>query len=316
MASVRLFPTPIILAPMSGISDLVFRTFNRRHGCKFAFLEMINARSLVNPNRKTLDILATSDDDTPLGIQLLGNNPDYLLKSIEKLQNITYNVLDFNAACPQKKVTAKGKGAYLLKTPKKLSRLLRILVKNSPVPVTAKMRLGWDNNSSAVDIARHIEDAGVNAVFVHGRTKIQAYSGDVDYVTIRKIKKSLNIPVIASGNIFNAVLAKKMFDETGCDALLVARGALGNPWIFNEITEFLKNGKLPPPPDINAVIKTMHAHLGLYVDYYGEVRGVIKFRKFYIWYTRGMQKIKHLRSSIAQVKTKSQMSKFITKLHP
>ena len=258
----------------------------------------------------------TSPDDTPLGIQLLGNNPYYLLKGLDTLRQIKFDLLDFNAACPQKKVTSKGKGAALLKNPRKLNQLLKLLVDNSPVPVTVKIRLGWDNASSALDIAGYARDAGIKAIFVHGRTKLQGYSGEVDYDCIRKIKKTVDIPVIASGNIFNAILAKKMFDETGCNAILIARGALGNPWIFKEISGYLENGELMPRPDIQEIISVMLSHLNSYIDFYGEKNGITKFRKFYIWYTRGISGVKPLRNAIVAAKTKAQMVDFMRRLKP
>ncbi|MBU1853152.1 MAG: tRNA-dihydrouridine synthase family protein, partial [Candidatus Omnitrophica bacterium] len=230
----------IFLSPMAGISSFPFRMLNRKFGCRFCFVEMINCRSLSYSSRKTLEMMRTSKEDKPLGVQILGSDKEYILRSLEKLQDYKMDMLDFNAACPHKKITKRGEGAALLKTPRVLSKLLKLIVANSNCPVTAKIRIGWNSFSYAKDIALYAQDAGISALFVHGRTREQGYSGKVDYETIRMLKKSLDIPLIASGDIFNAALAKKMLDETGCDAITVARGALGNPWIFREIEEFLK----------------------------------------------------------------------------
>mgnify|MGYP001332039428 CR=1 FL=1 len=304
----------ILLAPLAGISSLAFRTINRQAGCKFAFLEMISARSLSYSSKKTIEMMQTNSSDRPLGVQLLGSDPKYILPSLEKLREYPYDLLDFNAACPQKKVTSNGKGAALLKEPKRLRDLLKILVKESPLPVTVKIRIGWDSGKNAVDIAKHAEDAGISALCIHGRTRMQGYRRPLDYNAIREVKKSLKIPVIASGEIWDWQLAKKMFDETGCDAITVARGSLGNPWIFKEIEEFLNEGVMPLRPSMEELGKTMKEHLNLDIEARGERTATIEFRKFFIWYSRGMRNIKPLRGLVGFVKTQSQMVKLIEKL--
>ncbi|MFH1062267.1 MAG: tRNA dihydrouridine synthase DusB [Candidatus Omnitrophota bacterium] len=302
-------PFPLISAPLAGLSDLSFRLINRQFGCKYAFLEMIHARSLTYENIKTLDLLRTEKADEPLGLQLLGNEAPFLKLAIEVLEKNKYkhDVLDFNAACPIKKITSKGEGAALLKNRRKLSSLVKTLVKHSKVPVTVKMRLGWDNPAKSLDIASTIQDAGAQVVFVHGRTKIQGYSGDIDYPAISKIKKKLNIPVVASGNILNPYLAKKMFVETGCDGILIARGGLGNPWIYPQIEAFLSKGIEIAKPSINEVASIMKKHLELYLDHYGVKRGLWRFRKFFVWYTRGMNNIKQLRCRVMHISSKNDM---------
>lgn len=299
---------------MSGITSYPYRMLCRKFGCGLAYLEMINARSLCYKNSKTRKMLYTTSKDKPLGVQLLGSDEQFIIPAMEKLQNYEFDTLDFNAACPQKKITSRGEGASLLKTPKKLQNLLKIIVKNSPVPVTVKIRLGWDNPLEGKDIALYAQDAGIKTIYVHGRTKIQGYSGKVHYDQIQKIKKAVSIPVIASGNILNAALAKKMFDETGCDAILVARGGLGNPWIFKEISEFLNHGRLISPPEIKEITQTMKTHLNLYIDFFGEKPGIIEFRKFFIWYSRGIYKAKPLRAAIMKSGTKETTISLIKKL--
>lgn len=302
-------PFPLISAPLAGLSDLPFRSINRQFGCKYAFLEMIHARSLTYENRKTLDLLKTNQADMPLGLQLLGDEADYLKLAIEILdkKKYKYDVLDFNAACPIKKISSKGEGAALLKNRRKLSLLVKTLVKHSQVPVTVKMRLGWDDTVKAVDIASSIQDAGAQVVFVHGRTKVQGYSGDIDYAAIRKIKKKLSIPVVASGNILSPYLAKKMFDQTGCDGILVARGGLGNPWIYPAIAEYLSRGVEIAKPSVNEIAGIMKTHLKLYMDHYGEQRGLWNFRKFFVWYTRGINNVKQLRCRVMHISTENDM---------
>ena len=304
-------PALIALAPLAGISSLPFRSLNREFGCKFAFSEMISARSLSYSSKRTLRMMLSNPSDRPLGVQLLGEKSEYIMKALERLTDYDYDVLDFNAACPQKKVTSHGKGAALLREPKKLKSLVSLMVKESSRPVTVKMRLGWDSEKNAVDIAKCIEDAGADAVCVHGRTRIQGYKGSVNYSAIEKVKESVNIPVIASGDILSPLLAKKMFDETKCDAVIVARGSLGNPWIFKAIDGFLTDGIMPEPPGLSEITRVMKYHLKLCVDFYGEKPGVARFKKFFIWYTRGFPNVKHLRNKVTGVWSAREISALI-----
>jgi len=257
-------------------------------------------------------MLNSNAKDKPLGVQILGCEEKFILKALEVLQGYDFDVLDFNSACPAKKVVRRGEGASLLKDPKKLNKLLKLVVKNSKLPVTVKIRIGWDKDSiNARETALYAQDAGVSALFVHGRTRTQGYSGVVNYGVIRDIKKALHIPVIASGDVFSPQLAKKMFDETGSDALNVARGALGNPWIFKEIEEYMKKGVLLARPDVNEIVKIIYKHLEALIAYYGERNGVILFRKFFIWYTKGFKKIRPLREECSRAKTNDDMVKII-----
>ena len=299
---------PFILAPMAGVTDLPFRLLNRRFGCELAFIEMINCRSLSYKSRKTQEMLSTSPEDKPLGVQLLGLEPKFILKGVEILNKRDFDVLDFNAACPAKKVVSRGEGSALLKDPKNLNRLLKVVVKNSKFPVTVKIRSGWDEACvNAREVALYAEDAGVKALFIHGRTRMQEYGGSVDYGIIKKVKDALKIPVIGSGDVFSWQSAKKMFDETGCDAVAVARGGLGNPWIFNEIKACLK-GKTPPTrPDIDEIKKVMAGHLKASVVFHGERIGVVAFRKFFSWYTKGWQGCRPLRKKACEAKTEKEM---------
>lgn len=302
----------LILAPMAGISDLPFRLLNRGFGCELGFVEMINVRSLGYKMLKTKKMLFSDNKDKPLGIQILGCEEEFILKAIDMLGSHEYDILDFNAACPVRKVTRRGEGAGLLKDPKKLHKLLKIIVKNSSKPVTVKIRTGWDKGSAnAEEVALTSQDAGVSALFIHGRDKEQGYSGEVDYKIIRDVKKALDIPLIASGDIFSPVLAKKMLDETGCDGLLVARGALGNPWIFKEIKEFLKNKKIIERPELEEIADVMIEHLDSCIDFYGSSHGVRRFRKFFGWYTKGVQNVRVLREKAFRAKTKNEILEII-----
>jgi nifR3 family TIM-barrel protein len=305
-----------ILAPLAGVSDLPFRLINRRFGCEFAFTEMVSTRALIYENKTTLHkMLATEPLDRPLGIQLLGSNPDIIQKALDKLHAYQFDVIDFNAACPVAKVTAKGDGAWLLKEPQKLETLIKLLVRTAAVPVTLKIRSGWDTNSvNARDIAQRAEDAGISALCIHGRTQQQGYNGPVDYTIIRTIKESLRIPVIASGDNFSPVFIKKMFDETGCDGVAIARGALGNPWIFRDTPAFLQSGTFVQRPAMNEIADTMDSHLNLMVNFHGDHMGILIFRKFFGWYCRGIHGIRDLKTKAFCSKTREQMIEIINEV--
>jgi len=307
----------LILAPMAGVSDLPFRLLNRRFGAELAFVEMINCHSISHKSKRTHSMLSSTPKDRPLGLQLLGCEDKYILKALDVLKEYKFDILDFNAACPAKKVVRRQEGAGLLKDPKKLKKILELVVKNSEVPVTVKIRAGWDkDNLNAKEVALYAQDAGIKGLFIHGRTKIQGYSGCVDYDVIRSVKKALDIPVIASGDVFSSLLAKKMFDETNCDGLVIARGALGNPWIFKEIKEYLKTAKFIPKPPEAKVVEIMLEHLHASIAFYGERNGVIIFRKFFGWYTKGFRKIRPLREKSSRASTKEEMEDIINSSLP
>ena len=302
----------LILAPMAGVSDFPFRMLNRRFGCELAFVEMINARSVSYKSKHTQKMLFSNKDDRLLGVQLLGCEAKYVQKAMDAINRYKFDILDFNAACPVRKVVRRGEGSSLLKDPKKLNDILKLVVKKAKVPVTVKIRSGWDKDCiNAKEVALSCQDAGVSGLFIHGRTRAQGYSGTVNYDVIKDVKKALEIPVIASGDIFSPQLAKKMFDETGCDGINIARGALGNPWIFKEITEFLKSGIIIERPHLQEVVKVMLAHLDMCIDFYGERNGVMIFRKFFSWYTKGFRKVRPLRELASRTKTKLQMHELI-----
>jgi len=301
---------------MAGISDLPFRLLNRKFGCELAFIEMINARALGYKSIRTQRMLSSGVKDKPLGIQLLGCEPRFILRALDILSKYRFEILDFNAACPARKVTRRGEGASLLKEPKKLNKLLRMIVDNSRYPVSVKIRSGWDKNSlPARDISLYCQDAGIKALFIHGRTKEQEYTGSVDYHTIRQVKRALEIPVIASGDIFSSQLAQKMFRETGCDGLAIARGAIGNPWIFKELTGLLKNGKIPSKPTLKQKIKVMLEHLDSCLDFHGQRVGIVLFRNFFSWYTKGFSSARRLREKAFKAKTRADMLQVIQELN-
>ncbi|MCX8044096.1 MAG: tRNA dihydrouridine synthase DusB [Desulfobacterota bacterium] len=308
---------PFVAAPLSGISDLPYRLLIRSFGCELAFTEMISARGLAYHDKKTLELLKTCDADRPLGIQLLGSNAELLCRSLDVLAEIPHDIIDLNAACPVPKVIKKGEGASLMKDPKKLHDLLKRIVAKTTKPVTVKIRAGWDHRSvNAVEIARSAQDAGIAALFVHGRTMTQGYHGSVDYGVIRAVKEAVSIPVFGSGDVLSPLHAHMMISKTGCDGVVVARGALGNPWIFQQIAAFLTHGTLIETPSLEKVVQTMVQHLNACCDLYGERHGAVVFRKFFVWYTKGIAHIRALRNKAFHAATRADMLDIIGQISP
>jgi tRNA-dihydrouridine synthase B len=304
-----------ILAPLAGISDLPFRMLNRSFGAELAFVEMINVRCLSHKSKKTRQMLLSEGEPRPLGVQLLGCEPEYIEKGMEVINTYPFDLVDFNAACPERKVVRRGEGASLLREPKKLQRLLRLVKKDSRVPVTVKIRAGWDSETvNAPDVAKMCEDAGVSALFIHGRTRMQLYTGSVDYGVIGRVKRAISIPVIASGDVFSVQLAEKMFSETGCDGLVVARGCLGNPWLFRELEAHFDKKAVFVRPALDEIRQVMLENLESYIRFYGERSAVVIFRKFFAWYTKGLRKVRPVREKISRVKSAVEMKAIIGEL--
>jgi len=306
------FSSRCILAPLAGISDLPFRTINRMFGCELAFTEMISARSLVFQSTKTQKMLRSDLSDSPLAVQLLGNDPEVIVRAMDLLEDRRYDFVDINAACPVVKVTSRAEGAGLMREPGRLQKLLKEVVRHAVVPVTVKIRSGWDETSrNAVDVALRAEDAGVSGLFIHGRTKEQGYKGTVDYAIIREVKKALKIPVVASGDALSPQLIRRMFEETGCNGITIARGALGNPWIFREARAILSGSEIQQRPSLEEIRKVMTTHLSLCCDFHGDPVGTMAFRKFFGWYTKGLQRMNRFREEAFLARTREEMTAII-----
>ncbi|MDP3791784.1 MAG: tRNA dihydrouridine synthase DusB [Candidatus Omnitrophota bacterium] len=299
--------TNIILAPLSGCTDLHFRLIAREHGAGFCFFEMSDSNSLTHNRRQSFSILETEKKDSPIAGQLLGSDPSHMLDAAGRiLDRVKLSFLDINCACPVKKVIKKKAGAHLLRDTPQLYAILKKLIPNLPLPITIKVRIGYDKKDprQLANMVKQCEDIGVAAIFAHGRLANQGYAGDVDYSMIKNIKEAVRIPVIGSGNIFSPELAKKMLDETACDGVLVARGALGNPWIFKQIDDYLKHGKLHKMVSLEEKKKVLKKHLS-YVDKYRDMSNNGKtgfMKKIAIWYLKGVPGAPRLREKITSAK--------------
>jgi tRNA-dihydrouridine synthase B len=311
--------TNVFLAPLSGCSDLAFRLIAREHGAKFCFFEMVDANALTRNLEKTICMLKTTKKDSPIAGQLLGADPSLMCDAAQKLISIVdISFLDINSACPVRKVVSKGAGAYLLEKPAALYAILKKLSSSLKIPVTVKMRIGYRGRDveNIIDISKRCEQNGAAAIFVHGRTQAQGYAGEVDYESIRSIKNSVEIPVFGTGNIFTPRLAKKMFDETGCDGILVARGAFGNPWIFKNIESYLGKGKLLPEPNLFIRKKVLKKHLA-YIEKYKDSKSHCRIgfmRKVTMWYTKGFTYAAKKRDQIARIQNYDELLKLVDSL--
>lgn len=290
----------IILAPLSGCTDLPFRLIAREHGAKLCFFEMLDSNSLTHNRRQSYWLLTSDKKDAPIAGQILGSDPDIMLEAAHKvLDRARISFLDINCACPAKKVIKKKAGAHLLRDETRLYDILKKLVPALPVPITIKIRAGYDTKDLGriTSMVKRCEDLGVAVIFVHGRLAKQGYAGDVDYGSIKAVKESVKIPVYGSGNIFSRELMKKMFDETGCDGVLVARGALGNPSIFEGVD--------PDEVSVEDKKKILKKHLS-YIDKYKPITqsGKIGYmRKVAIWYLKSVPMAARLRSRITSAKS-------------
>jgi tRNA-dihydrouridine synthase B len=311
--------TNVFLASMAGCTDLSFRLIAREMGAQFCFFEMSDSNSLVyGSGRKTADMLQAHPRDLPIAAQLLGSDPEIMLKAAKKLIELNNNIsfLDINAACPIKKVIKKKAGAYLIKEPEMLYRIIDKLSSSLAIPITIKLRTGYleKDPEHIVSIAKNCEQNGAKVIFVHGRTKAQAYSGDVDHGSIKAIKANVKIPVIASGNIFSAQKAKEMIDLTQCDGVLVARGACGNPWIFAQIKNYLKKGALLPDPTLKEKLAVLTKHLQ-YIEKYKLLSAKVGFsRKVANWYLKHIKDAAVLRSKVVGAKSFQELYQLIDDL--
>ncbi|MCX5751860.1 MAG: tRNA dihydrouridine synthase DusB [Candidatus Saganbacteria bacterium] len=310
-------PTNILMAPMSGCTDLSFRLIAREAGAKFCFFEMLDSNSLAYEYRQTVDeMILTIPKDKPIAAQLLGSDPEVMLKAAHQLLKHTSPVfIDINAACPVRKVVTKKAGSYLLTDPDRLFAIIKKLSKGINLPITVKLRIGYEicDQDEIIRLAKGCQKSGAKALFVHGRTMSQGYAGEIDYETIKRIKQSVKIPVFGSGNIFTPVDAKRMFDETGCDGIIVARGALGRPWIFKEIDHYFKSGKILPEQSLDYKLKWLKKHLVYLREYrQGQLGSKLGFmRKVVLWYLSYFRNSAKIRRMVVRPKTIDALFAFV-----
>ncbi len=295
---------PFILGPMAGITDSVFRRICKSWGCGLVFSEMISSKGLYYNDEKTEDLLRFCNEEKPLSFQIFGSDPEIMAYSAGKLSSRGNDILDINMGCPVQKVVKSGDGSALLKSPDLIGRIVKAVVEVSNKPVTVKIRIGWDSeNINVIEVAKIIEYYGASALTVHGRTREQLYGGKADWQYIRKVKNSINIPVIGSGDIFSGKDAVQMLDETGCDGVMIARGARGNPWIFREALHLFGLAE-KYTVGIKDKIQTAVRHFQLLVDEKGEYIAVREIRKHVGWYLKGLPHAADIRRAINTLENK------------
>lgn len=294
----------LALGPMAGVTDLPFRLLCKEMGCNMLYTEMVSAKAILYKNKNTKELLNIDKNEHPVGVQLFGSDPDIMAQIAAQVEEGECDFIDINMGCPVPKIVNNGEGSALLKQPKLVEEILTKMVKAVNKPVTVKIRKGFENGTVyAVEIAKIAESCGVSAIAVHGRTREQYYSGKADWDVIKDVKKAVKIPVIGNGDIFSAEDAKAMKEYTGCDGLMVARGARGNPWIFREIKEYLENGNVIDKPTINDIREMIIRHAKMLVNYKGEYTGIKEMRKHIAWYTAGLPHSAELRRMCNQIET-------------
>ena len=278
----------IFLAPMAGVTDMPFRKLCKEMGAGLVYTEMASSKAVHYGSEKTKEIYEVFDEERPIGIQIFGSDADVMAETACELSSFA-DIIDINMGCPANKIVKNGEGSALMKDLKLAEDIILKVVKASKVPVTVKMRKGWDdNNINAVELAKIAEASGAKLITVHGRTREQMYSGEADLDIIKKVKENVSIPVIGNGDITSGEKAQRMFEYTGCDGIMIARGAEGNPWIFKEIKSFLEDAIVLPKPTPDDKINMALRHLNLLRSYKGEYVAVREMRKHIAWYLKGI----------------------------
>ncbi|WP_050642069.1 MULTISPECIES: tRNA dihydrouridine synthase DusB [Clostridia] len=304
-----------ILGPMAGVTDLPFRLLCKEQGAGLVCMEMVSAKGILYNNKNTESLLEIHPDEMPASLQLFGSDPKIVSEMAKRIEERPFAILDINMGCPVPKVVRNGEGSALMKNPKLVFDLVSAVVKAIEKPVTVKIRKGFDEQHvNAVEIAKIIEEAGAAAVAVHGRTREQYYSGKADWEIISKVKDAVSIPVIGNGDVTSGERAIAMREQTGCDGVMIARGAQGNPWIFSELTAYEQTGMLPPRPSVGEIKNTMLRHAVLQLEYKGEYLGIREMRKHVAWYVKGLHGAARLRDAINKVETYEELENILTSL--
>ena len=302
----------VFLAPMAGVTDLPFRILCKEMGCGLVYSEMVSAKGILYDNKNTTELLEIDPKERPVAVQLFGSDPEILGAMAKKIEQYPIDIIDVNMGCPAPKIVKNGEGSCLMKTPELVGKIVKSLVESQSKPVTIKFRKGFDDDHiNAVEIAKIAEANGASAVAVHGRTREQYYSGKADWDIIKQVKEAVNIPVIGNGDVFTPQDAKNLLEHTGCDAIMVGRGAQGNPWIFKRILHYLNTGELLPEPTAEERVEKALRQAQMLIDYKGEYIGVREMRKHMAWYMKGMPGAAELRGKLNYAENRAELESLL-----
>ncbi len=305
-------PFPVFLAPMAGITDLPYRLLCKEQGCDVMVTEMVSAKALYYGNKNTIPLMENLPEEHPIGIQLFGSDPELMGEMAHKVEEDGFSFIDINMGCPVPKIVNNKEGSALMLNPELAGRIVDAIARRVSLPVTVKFRKAFDDDrGNAVEFAKVLEANGASVVQVHGRTRAQYYSGKADWDIIRKVKENVSIPVIGNGDIFSGEDAVRMRRETGCDGIMIGRGAKGNPWIFRDVQAALRGQDIPTRPDVEEVVRMLLRHAELSVKYKGEFTGIREMRKHTAWYTAGMHGSSKLRDAVNQVSTYAELEEMM-----
>ena len=304
--------SPLILAPMAGVTDLPFRLLCKEQGCSLVYTEMVSAKAILYKNKNTRALLEVKEEEHPVAVQLFGSDPAVMAEIAAQVEEGPFEIIDVNMGCPVPKIVKNGEGSALMRNPKLAEKILTAMVKATKKPVTVKFRKGFENgDSAAVEFAKMAEASGVAAVAVHGRTREQYYSGKADWDIIRQVKDAVSVPVIGNGDIFEPEDAVRMMEETGCDGVMIARGAKGNPWIFGRTKGLMETGITPPKPSGGEIRDMILRHGRMLSECKGEKAGIREMRSHMAWYTSGLPNSASLQNDMNQAETYEDTEKLL-----
>lgn len=303
------------LAPMAGVADRAFRELCLAYGASFAVSEMISAKALTMGDRKSKALMTLTPQEHPLGIQIFGSDPHILADSVQFVEMQKPDFIDINMGCPAPKIAGNGAGSSLMRNPERIAEIVKSVTAAATRPVTVKIRAGWDDKSkNAVEVAKLIEENGASAITIHGRTRQQMYAPPVDMEIIKKLKENVSIPVIGNGDITDGLSAARMLEETGCDFLMIGRGALGRPWVFSQINAYLNENRILPEPPIAERMRIMVKHIKKICAYKGEKIGIQEARKHAAWYIKGIRGAANYRQEIGMLSCIEQLEEIAYKI--